>query len=371
MSASRADECQNNNPVYRCPDVARALDRIKRAARSADSAYGRFLAVRDGRAELERIGDDYSDAIGDLSDFAVSRGLHPDDVQKALALGLDLFLEERGVSGGLGQKTPTSTFSRPYEVSAVSAVAADDTSDEWTEPDLGILNGRQASPPEFPEISPRVIQAWLASFLIGIARCIHPVKAWPEPCTMWMGIVGFSGDRQDAGLDVIKRALDKVEKNRKYRIDGLRLTHETRVEVAKAASKKWKDEVEEAIQEGQTPPTKPATAVDPGPFVVPHLHVSNTTIEQLATLLTANPRGQLVIADELSGLFLNMSRHTNGQDNEFWLEAWNGKSFNVERQTRSISIDNLLVGLLGGFQPDKLEPSFGDRHLAVIAPNQR
>ena len=35
----------------------------------------------------------------------------------------------------------------------------------------------------------------------------------------------------------------------------------------------------------------------------------------------------LLLSDELAGLFLNMSRYSGGQDNEFWLEAWNGSAY--------------------------------------------
>src|SRR5262249_36957707 len=79
----------------------------------------------------------------------------------------------------------------------------------------------------------------------------------------------------------------------------------------------------------------------------------------LAVLLTARPQGILLFADELAGLFLNMSRYSGGQDNEFWLEAWNGGFYRVERMNRpAIDLDHLLVGLVGGLQPDKLARSF-------------
>jgi Protein of unknown function (DUF3987) len=62
---------------------------------------------------------------------------------------------------------------------------------------------------------------------------------------------------------------------------------------------------------------------------------------------------------ELAGLFLNMSRYSGGQDNEFWLEAWNGSAYTVERMGRPpVSVDYLLVGVVGGLQPDKLARSF-------------
>ena len=55
------------------------------------------------------------------------------------------------------------------------------------------------------------------------------------------------------------------------------------------------------------------------------------------------------LSDELASLFLNMSRYSGGQDNEFWLEAWNGGSYTVERMGRPpIVVDYLLVGVVGG-----------------------
>jgi Protein of unknown function (DUF3987) len=74
---------------------------------------------------------------------------------------------------------------------------------------------------------------------------------------------------------------------------------------------------------------------------------------------TALVQGMAFVADELARLFLNMRRYSRGQDNELWLEAWNGKHFVVERQGRPpVVVDYLLVGIAGGFQPDKLARAF-------------
>jgi Protein of unknown function (DUF3987) len=103
----------------------------------------------------------------------------------------------------------------------------------------------------------------------------------------------------------------------------------------------------------------PVAAVDPGPFVTPRLYVSDATIERHAVLLQARPRGMLLMTDELAGTFLNMGRYSNGSDKEFWLEAWNGHPYVVERMGRApVKIDHLLIGMTGGLQPDKLARSF-------------
>jgi hypothetical protein len=105
-------------------------------------------------------------------------------------------------------------------------------------------------------------------------------------------------------------------------------------------------------------PPMPIAATDPGKFVAPRLYVSDGTIERFGELLQARPQGVLRLTDELSAMFMNMSRYSGGQDNEFWLECWNGHSYNVERIGRTLHIDHLLIGVVGGFQPDKLAKSF-------------
>src|SRR5687767_4369990 len=133
---------------------------------------------------------------------------------------------------------------------------------------------------------------------------------------LWTALVGFSGTGKTPGIDVTTRALRMVENSHRNQIAEMRRQHDTRVEVAKAANKKWKGEVQEAVDAGRPPPTLPPDATDPGPFVASRLYVSDITTERLAVLLQARPRGLSLIADELAGLFLNMGRYSNGSDRE-------------------------------------------------------
>jgi hypothetical protein len=110
-----------------------------------------------------------------------------------------------------------------------------------------------------------------------------------------------------------------------------------------------------------------ANAIDPGPFIPLRLYVADATIERLADLLYARPQGMLMLRDELAALFLNMSRYNGGQDNEFWLESWNGDAHPVERMGRTRHVAHLLIGIVGGMQPDKLETSFEGDHDGMYA----
>ena len=151
-----------------------------------------------------------------------------------------------------------------------------------------------------------------------------------------------------------RRALSKIERSRKDSVSDLRIAHEQKAAAARATLKKWKAEVEEAVKKGRSPPARPVGIDDPGSFVAPRFCVTDVTIERLAVLNNARPRGMLVVIDELTGLFSNMARYNNGSDREFWLQAWNGGYHAVERLSRPpVVIDSLLVGLTGGLQPDK------------------
>ena len=111
-------------------------------------------------------------------------------------------------------------------------------------------------------------------------------------------------------------------------------------------------------------------AIDPGNFIEPRLYVTDPTIERLAALLAARPRGMMLIRDELAGFFANMSRYSPGSDRPFWLEAWDGGRHIVERVRGSTVVEHLLVGVIGSFQPDKLARAFAgdeDRDVQPIS----
>jgi hypothetical protein len=257
----------------------------------------------------------------------------------------------------------------------------DDASPSWDNPDLSLLDDRRGELPPFPlDVLSASWQEWgtnaahgagtavdhvvvplfgIASSLIGIARRVRASRSWLEPFTMWTAIIGDSGSGKTPGLDVTLRGLARIERNRKPLIGQLRRAHESKIERAKAANKQWKEEVKEAVEVGREAPEMPADAEIPGPFVAPRLYVTDSTIERMAVLFQARPQGMLVIRDELAGLLLNLSRYSGGTDKEFWLEAWNGGPYAVERVNRPpTDVQHLLVGITGGFQPDKLARSF-------------
>jgi len=165
--------------------------------------------------------------------------------------------------------------------------------------------------------------------------------------TLWTCIVAASGDRKTSGLNVSVRALDLVERLNSTAIREKRLFHQMGVLKAKELAKTWRASI------NANPARDPAPflidAIDLGNFIEPRLYVTDPTIERLAALLVARPRGMMLIRDELAGFFANMTRYRPGSDRPFWLEAWDGGRHVVEPVRRSTVVEHLLVGVIGSF----------------------
>jgi len=89
--------------------------------------------------------------------------------------------------------------------------------------------------------------------------------------------------------------------------------------------------------------------------------MEDTTIEGAQEVLRDSPDGVLCLQDELSGWFGSMDKYAAGRgaakDRGFWLQAFNGGQYAVNRISRgSFLIPNLSASVLGGIQPDPLRP---------------
>ncbi len=126
-------------------------------------------------------------------------------------------------------------------------------------------------------------------------------------------------------------------------------------EIAKAARERWVREVRAAEKLGAPPPPPPISGATLEPQA-PRLRQHDVTIERVATLLAvAAPKGLLIVRDELAGWIEGM-RSYNRAGRAFWVEAYGGRPYSVERQKHPepIMVPRLAVAVYGGTQPDKL-----------------
>lgn len=156
-------------------------------------------------------------------------------------------------------------------------------------------------------------------------------------------------------MDAVLVPLKRVERAMRESVQSKWDDWKEEAEIAKVSENQWKEAVKKAIKEGDEPPRRPASA-NPGPEpIVPRLAVSDATVEKLSIIVGGQPRGTLLVRDELAGWLMNMSRYSSGSDRPFWLEAYGGRAFSVERVGRDpVHIDFLTIGVLGGIQPDRL-----------------
>jgi hypothetical protein len=248
---------------------------------------------------------------------------------------------------------------------------------EWPEPDLSVLQPNRRPPPKLPldvfgdrwaqwiedaaqaAVAPvdYVVAPLLpaSSALIGNARWPQAWPGWKEPPHLWGGAVGDSGDGKSPGADaIISHVLPFVERRMVADFPDTQREKQTEIEAAKVRMESWKEEVRDAVKNGTALPPQPGPV--PREPIEPVLMMSDTTIERVASLLaTATPKGVLLTRDELAGWLLGMNAYNEG-GRAFWLEAYGGRRYRVDRQklAEPIIIPHLAVSWYGGIQPAKV-----------------
>jgi putative DNA primase/helicase len=94
--------------------------------------------------------------------------------------------------------------------------------------------------------------------------------------------------------------------------------------------------------------------------------VEDTTVEALAGILEASPRGVFVARDELTRWVRGMDQYRSGgqgNDRQFWISAWANTYASVDRKNNPEPIILLhpFVGVFGSIQPDILPELAGGR----------
>ncbi|GGH18116.1 Protein of unknown function [Cribrihabitans marinus] len=196
----------------------------------------------------------------------------------------------------------------------------------------------------------------VAGSIIGNSRWVSPWSGWQEPPIMWVALIGLPSSGKSPALDAVLSPLRKAERARRGEAETSMAEWTEKAEVAKLMESTWKEAAKAAIKAGETPPERPKGCdIGPAPHI-PRLAVSDATIERLTEILARQPRGILQVRDELAGWLENMARYSSGSDRPFWLEAYGGRGFSVERMGRPpLTIDRLTIGAVGGIQPDRLK----------------
>lgn len=173
---------------------------------------------------------------------------------------------------------------------------------------------------------------------------------------IWAMVIGQPSAGRSPGLDAALSPPRGIEKTDRRVAEAEHHEWEDKRDVAKLAQSAWNKQVKAAIAEGDVPPGRSASMDLPPAPNMPRYIVNDTPIEKLGVILAAQPRGTLQVRDELAGWLDGMQRYSSGSDRAFWLEAFGGRSYTVERMGREpLTVERLAVSVVGGIQPDRLK----------------
>lgn len=196
-----------------------------------------------------------------------------------------------------------------------------------------------------------------ASACIGNSRWVSPWDGWQEPPILWAMLVGNPSAGKSPALDAVLDGVKSIEAEMGETYKAAKTEWEAADEIASVALAQWKTDVKKAMAEGEDAPPKPSEADAGRPPIRERIRIADATTEKVADLLSSSWRGLLMCRDELSGWLASMDRYSGGGDRPFWLEAYGGRSYIVDRKSLAepILVDRLSVAVLGGTQPDKLD----------------
>jgi hypothetical protein len=194
---------------------------------------------------------------------------------------------------------------------------------------------------------------------IGNTRRLELKRGWSAPAIIWGAIVGESGTAKTPAFKLVMRPVRERQRKALER-------HEQAAKQYEMDLARWEKEMAAWKRDKKVsgdPPKKP------DPPQAERFIVSDTTVEALAPILLANPRGVLLARDELAGWIGSFDRYAGkgkaGADAANWLSMHNAESVIVDRKTgipRTIHVPQAVVCVSGGIQPVILHRALGSEH---------
>ncbi|MBC7077167.1 MAG: DUF3987 domain-containing protein, partial [Synergistales bacterium] len=190
---------------------------------------------------------------------------------------------------------------------------------------------------------------------IGLTRILEAkggeaTKNWRVPPLLWTAIICKSGSLKTPSITF---ALQFLQARQKVWLKDYE-SQRQQYKVSRLAYEKALTEWKKAKDAGEPPdePQQPTAR---------RILVSDTTVEAIAPILQANPRGLLLFRDELAAWIASFDRYANteGGDSSFWLSCYNATPHTVDRRTReTLHVPYTAVSITGGIQPGTLQRVF-------------
>jgi phage/plasmid primase-like uncharacterized protein len=252
--------------------------------------------------------------------------------------------------------------------------------DPWPDPDMSLVDADQVVPPAFdPGFLPQPWVRWVveqaeavgcpvdyvaaallasASAWIGNSRRVAATSDWIEPPHLWFALIGMPSTGKTPAQRPFIDACKFLEIDERPAWRERMAEHTQQADICNARREQWKVEVRTAIKNKATLPPQPEDSMPTDPPGMPRIVINDSTIEEVTNILAHNPKGLLMLRDELAGWIGSFDRYGGeGSDRAFYLECWNGGSHTVDRVKKTgqpVEVAYASLAILGGIQPDKL-----------------
>lgn len=219
---------------------------------------------------------------------------------------------------------------------------------------------RQQAPPDFAAVAAVCGLASLAGNNVRIRPKQH--DDWEVTPNLWGAIIGRPSAMKSPAMRsalssvyALQAALKKQweSEQRDAKIENAFKSLKAK-DAKKRAAKALKDDDGDAAKHLLAE----HSGADDEEVPCPRLIVNDATVEKLGELMNENPRGLLLIRDELPGFLARMESEEFQSERAFYLEAFNGDGqFTYDRIGRgTVHIENCTLSIIGGVQPARIAP---------------
>jgi hypothetical protein len=218
---------------------------------------------------------------------------------------------------------------------------------------------RQQAPPDFAAVT----ALCGLSAVIGNRIRVGPKQNddWEVVPNLWGALVGRPSAMKTPAMQAALAPIYALEHELREKWEEDNKAAEIEGALSGLDAKDAKKNAEKALKSGDREGARGilANLVEGGDRPpLPRIVVNDTTVEKLGELLNENPRGLLLIRDELPGFLAHMESEEHQGERAFYLEAFNGNGrFTYDRIGRgTVHIENCTISIIGGVQPSRIAP---------------
>ena len=264
----------------------------------------------------------------------------------------------------------TDAYRKSAAASAARAYGATSNAsseEAWPVPDWSVLGGAMADAPYLPlecfgkaagyikraaegtNAPPDYVAGMIIAAVSGLvckSVSVRINRSWYEDLILWLALIGPPSSGKTPAAKAIRKRLFAIQKR-------MVSDHETMVDQM-IADLKANSLAGSTAKEEKTANKLELERLEALRLSPPRCLVNDATVEALASVEASAVRGLLVERDELAGLICALERYSAGSDRPFYLEAWMGGPFQLDRvKYGSKLIERHGFSIVGGIQPDR------------------